>query len=70
MTESNDKYWKDLTPKEITFLKANVPSSWFRDSTPERLEIVERILKLFNDGKLLEAHGLITETYADGPRPI
>ncbi len=63
MTESNDKYWRELTQKEKTFLAANIPSSWFRDSPPERLEIVEQILKLFNDGKNNEAHALIAETY-------
>tara|TARA_B100000315_G_C14558239_1_gene579254 strand:- start:1243 stop:1449 length:207 start_codon:yes stop_codon:yes gene_type:complete len=42
----NDKasiYWDDLTPEEKKFLTA------FRNSTSERQEIAERILKLFND---------------------
>tara|TARA_Y100000294_G_C8412788_1_gene279531 strand:- start:344 stop:580 length:237 start_codon:yes stop_codon:yes gene_type:complete len=66
--DKNQTYWKDLTPDEKTFLAANIPSSWFRNSTPERLEIVERILKLINDGNRTEAFDLIGETFASEHR--
>ena len=50
--------WDNLTPKEKEFLTA------FRNSTPERQEIAERILKLFYDGKDQEAHTLLADTFA------
>ena len=66
--DKNQTYWKDLTPDEKKFLAANIPSTWFRNSTPERLEIVERILKLINDGNRIDAFALIGETFASEHR--
>lgn len=66
--DENLTYWKELTEEEKKFLAANIPSTWFRNSTPERLEIVERILKLINDGKRIEAYDLIAQTFASEHR--
>ncbi|HJP17952.1 MAG TPA: hypothetical protein QF468_04785 [Nitrospinota bacterium] len=66
--DKNLTYWKELTPDEKKFLEANIPSTWFRNSTPERLEIVEQILKLINDGNRTEAFDLIGVTFASEHR--
>ena len=61
MPKSNDKdpiYWNNLTPQEKEFLTA------FRNSTPERQKIAERVLKLFHHGKDQEVHTLLAGTFA------
>lgn len=69
MTESDDRKlnWEDLSPEEKKFLTDNnVQASLFMNCPPERLESVERILKLFNDGKLDHAILQLAEIFSFG----
>tara|TARA_B100001964_G_scaffold235658_1_gene296130 strand:+ start:242 stop:433 length:192 start_codon:yes stop_codon:yes gene_type:complete len=59
MSTKKNKYWDDLTPEEKDFLKA------YRNSPPERQEIVKRILELFHHGKDQEAFVLLADTFAN-----
>ena len=58
--------WENLSPEEKKFLTANVPSSSFKNCPPERLELVKRILNLFNDGKLEQAEPQLSEIFPFG----
>jgi|TARA_B100000959_G_scaffold217618_1_gene229566 hypothetical protein len=52
---------ENLSPEEKKFLTANIPSSSFENCPPERLEIIKRILNLFNDGKQEQAELQLAE---------
>lgn len=69
MTQSDGRelnFWENLSPEEKKFLTSNIPSSSFINCPPERVEIVKRILKLFNDGKLDQAQLQLAETFPFG----
>ncbi|HJN01746.1 MAG: hypothetical protein QF907_06425 [Nitrospinota bacterium] len=68
MTKPDDKglNLENLSPEEIKFLTANVPSSSFKNCPPGRLEIVMRILNLFNEGKLEQAKLQLAEVFPFG----
>ena len=63
MTKPDDKGFnlENLSPEEKKFLTANIPSSSFENCPPERLEIIKRILNLFNDGKQEQAELQLAE---------
>ena len=63
MTKPDDKglNLENLSPEEKKFLTANIPSSSFENCPPERLEIIKRILNLFNDGKQEQAELQLAE---------
>ncbi len=69
MTKSDDKglnFLENLSPEEKKFLTGSIPSSSFTNCPPEKLEIIKRILKLFNDGKLEQAQLQLAETFPFG----